>query len=153
MRWVHNLSHLLVCSFQHIQRCLWWAEACGTAECVGVCLHAYMCVCISGSVVSSDKRRAGSTSLQRKENPSSGVEGKGVEGVHWWKGRLERQQWVAGEVLEDSWGGGRFWRNWSRFGWDSWPHLVRMQICDNATGGGLYKLQTPPPKPKLPVTA
>lgn len=60
--------------------------------------------------MSSDKRRAGSTSLQRKENPSSG----GLV-----EGRLERQQWVVGEVLEDS------WRRKEGSSGDADPDLVR----------------------------
>lgn len=35
--------------------------------CVRACVYAH----ISGSVVSSDKTRTGSTSVQRKENPSN----------------------------------------------------------------------------------
>lgn len=99
-----------------------------------VCARLCMCVCapvcISGSVVSSDKRRTGSTSLRE--------EGKPRPWGDWWKGgwgESSERRVTCWKIHE--WEGGQLWRSQSRFGFErvSWPHLRRMQICDNTTGG------------------
>lgn len=95
------------------------------------CARVRLPVCVSGSVVSSDKSRAGSTSLQRKENPSSGGDcwkGGWRDGSGWWV-----KCWRI-HVRE----GGQLWRSQSGFGQVSRPHLVKMQICDNSTDDSSY---------------
>lgn len=89
--------------------------------CLRVCACAHALVCTSGRVVSRDKRWAGSTSLQRKENTSS------EELV---ERRPERQQWVwlCWKIHEGK--GGRSGEADPDLVKVSWPHLVTMQICD-----------------------
>lgn len=68
--------------------------------CVCVCA-CVVCVCLSafqGALWAAIRGEQEAHHCGRKENPSSG----GLV-----EGRLERQQWVVGEVLEDSWGGRR----------------------------------------------
>ena len=68
--------------------------ACGTAKCV--CIRVHVCVCLSafqGALRAAIRGEQEAHHCGRKENPSSG----GLV-----EGRLERQQWVVGEVLEDS---------------------------------------------------
>ena len=58
-----------------------------------------VCMCVSafqGALWAAIRGQQEAHHCRRKENPSSG----GLV-----EGRLERQQWVVGEVLEDSWGG------------------------------------------------
>lgn len=112
-----------------MNRGIWDSWMC--THCVCVCLRVCACthalVCTSGRVVSRDKRWAGSTSLQRKENTSS------EELV---ERRPERQQWVwlCWKIHEGE--GGQVWRSRSRFG----QSLLASPCHDadmwyNATGG------------------
>lgn len=85
----------------------------------------WMCVCVSGNVVSSDKRQAGSTSLREEGKPQQWGTGGREAGQTAVGGGCSAGRFMSGKA--DS--SGR-----SRFVQVSWPHHVRVQISDNATG-------------------
>ena len=123
---------------QIIKYCLWWTEACETAEWVSVsvcvCECVCVCVCVSafqGALWAAIRGQQEAHHCRRKENPSSGTGGREAGETAVGGGRS------AGRFMR--WEGGRFWRGRSRFGQVSWPRLVGMQICDNATGGSMCK--------------
>lgn len=86
-----------------------------------------MCVrvCVSGNVVSSDKRQAGSTSLREEGKPQQWGTGGREAGQTAVGGGCGAGRFMSGKV--DS--SGR-----SRFVQVSGPHLIRGKISDNATG-------------------